>query len=212
MRLFWGPHTCAIGIHILLEETGARYDTQKLDVSGGETQQPAFLAVNPKGKVPTLLRDDGSVLTEFGAIATWLARTHRGAALIPADTESEVRGMEIMEYVEGTIHGQGFGRIFNPARFEPQDVLHGKAGLGRANVEHQGRAIVEKAFALLNAQLADREFAAGNTFSIADAALFYVERWAPQKDIQLPPHVDRHFQRLLQRPSVQTVRAYWGES
>ncbi len=74
MKLYWEPHTCAIGIHVLLEETGLPYETEKIDVGGGATREPPFLAVNPKGKVPTLVRDDGSVLTEFAAIATWLAR------------------------------------------------------------------------------------------------------------------------------------------
>jgi glutathione S-transferase len=50
MKFFWGPHTCAIGIHILLEEIGARYETVKLDVAGGATHKADFPAINPKGK------------------------------------------------------------------------------------------------------------------------------------------------------------------
>ena len=69
MKFYCGPHTCAIGIHTLLEEIGKPYETEKLDVSGGATHTPPFMSVNPKGKVPTLVRDDGSVLTEFGAAA-----------------------------------------------------------------------------------------------------------------------------------------------
>ena len=76
MKLYWGPHTCAIGIHLLLEEIGKPYETEKLDVGGGATRRPPFSGVNPKGKVPTLVRDDGTVLTEFSAIAIWLARTN----------------------------------------------------------------------------------------------------------------------------------------
>lgn len=50
MKLFWGPHTCAIGSHILLEESGLSYETEKLDVAGGETHMAPFKDVNPKGK------------------------------------------------------------------------------------------------------------------------------------------------------------------
>ena len=75
MKLFWGPHTCAIGAYTILEETGHPYELEELDVADGETQKPAFKEINPKSKVPTLIRDDGSVLTEFGTIATWLARS-----------------------------------------------------------------------------------------------------------------------------------------
>jgi len=203
MKLYWGPHTCAIGIHILMEEVGADYKTEKLDVGGGDTEKPAFLAINPKGKVPTLMRDDGSVLTEFGAIATWLARAFPKAGLIPQDVEADARVTEVLEYVEGTVHGQGFARIFKPAKFAPRH-LH-------SDVERQGREIIEQAFAILNDQLNGKEFAAGGRFSIADAALFYVERWAPPRDITLPGNIRTHFQRMLARPSVQKVRAFWGE-
>ena len=97
MKLYWGPHTCAIGIHILLEEIGRPYETEKIDVGGGATHSPAFMAINPKGKVPTLVRDDGSVLSEFAAIATWLARTNPDKGLIPDDPESEARLIETVD-------------------------------------------------------------------------------------------------------------------
>ncbi|WP_156678466.1 glutathione S-transferase family protein [Sphingomonas profundi] len=212
MKLYWGPHTCAIGIHILLEELGRPYETEKLDVAGGATHAPAFLAINPKGKVPTLVRDDGSVLTEFGAIATWLARTSPEAGLIPEDADAEGRMVEMLGYVEGTIHGQGFGRIFAPGKFEPQDVVHQATGLGSGSVRRQGREMVEQGFAILDPQLAGHDFAVGDTLTIADFALFYVERWAPQQDIALPANLQRHFDRMLARPAVQTVRAAWGEA
>lgn len=79
MKLYWGPHTCAIGIHVLLEEIGAPYETERIDVAGGATREPPFAGVNPKGRVPILVRDVGTVLTEFSAIATWLARTNPAA-------------------------------------------------------------------------------------------------------------------------------------
>ncbi len=211
MKLYWGPHTCAIGIHVLLEETGLPYETEKIDVGGGATREPPFLAVNPKGKVPTLVRDDGSVLTEFAAIATWLARRNPALGLLPADPEVEARAVEVMAYVEDAIHGQGFARMFMPAMFEPQDVVHGTLGLGQAAVKRQGRAMVEMGFAILDLELARHPYAAGGAFTIADAALFYVERWAPQQGIMLPVNVAAHFERMLARPSVHKVRTLWGE-
>lgn len=211
MKLYWGPHTCAIGIHVLLEEIGVPYETEKLDVGGGATHEPAFLSVNPKGKVPTLVREDGSVLTEFGAIATWLARTHPAAGLIPDDPECEARMVEALDYVEGTIHGQGFARIFMPATFEPQDVVHQAMGLGSRSVKTQGREIVEQGFAILDPSLARHDFAAGDALTIADMALFYVERWAPQNGITLPINLQRHLDRMFARPAVHKVRQIWGE-
>jgi glutathione S-transferase len=211
MKLFWGPHTCAIGSHILLEESGKPYETEKLDVAGGETQKEPFKDVNPKGKVPTLLRDDGSVLTEFGAIASWIARTAPEKHLLPSDPNGEARAIEVMDYVVGTIHGQGFGRIFKPEKFEPPDALHKTTGLGASAVKDQGREIVNAGFRLLDQDLARHQFVAGDSFSVADAALFYVERWAPQVKIDLPANVAAHFGRMKERPSVQKVMGIWSE-
>src|SRR4028119_277176 len=77
MDLYYSPGACSIGIHVLLEEIGKPYTAHKLSFPDREQYKPEFLAINPKAKVPTLVRDDGTVLTEFPAIATWLALTNR---------------------------------------------------------------------------------------------------------------------------------------
>ena len=117
-----------------------------------------------------------------------------------------------MAYVEGTIHGQGFARVFMPERFEPQDVVHQAVGLGRASVKSQGRQMVEEGFAILDPQLGRHPYAAGDGFTVADAALFYAERWAPQQGITLPVNVARHYERMLARLAVHKVRQLWGEA
>ena len=206
--LYWAPHTCAIGIHVLLEEIGKPFDAIRLEMKALE--EPPFLAINPKGKVPTLRRDDGSILTEFGVVAYWLAHANPEAGLIPADKERETRGAEMMDYAIGTVHGQGFGRMFLPARFEPQDMLH-KAGLGAGSVKHQGREMVEQGFAILDQALGERPYAGGDDLSIFDAALFYCERWAPQEDILLPAGLAAHYARMKARPAVRRVLEIWGE-
>lgn len=212
MKFFWGPHTCAIGIHILLEEIGIPYDSVKMDVAGGETGREPFTAINPKGKVPTLVRDDGTVMTEYGAIATWLARTNPDKGLIPADPEAERQGIEIMDYAIGTLHLQGFGRLFKTANYEPQDILHQTLKLGQASVKEQGRAIIDAALTILDRQMAGRAYVAGETLTIGDTALFYATRWAPQEGIALPPHLAKHHERMVARPAVERVRAIWGET
>ncbi len=211
MKLYWGPHTCAIGIHILLEEIGKPFELEKFDVMGGETHKEPFKTVNPKEKVPVLQRDDGSRLTEFAAIATWLAKTNPERQLIPFRLEDEVRALEIMDFAVGTLHGQAFGRVFMPVKFEPKDLLH-KAGLGQSTVREEGRGMVEAAFAILDQALDGKLYAGGDDFSIADAALFYTERWAPQVDISLPGNVAAHFQRMKSRPAVRRALEAEGET
>lgn len=212
MKLYWGPHTCAIGIHVLLEEIGRPYEAEKIDVAGGATKEPWFKAINPKSKVPTLVLDDGRVLTEFGAIAVWLARQAPELGLLPSDPDEEERALSLMDYAVGTIHGQAFGRLFKPAHFEPQDPVHQTLGLGRGSVKKQGEEMLADAFEIVARDLGDRIWAAGDRFGVADAALFYVERWAPEKGVALPPALEGHLERVKQRPAVARVMEVWGEA
>jgi glutathione S-transferase len=211
MKLYWGPHTCAIGTHLLLEEIGRPYAAEKIDVAGGATKEPWFTGINPKSKVPTLVLDDGRVLTEFGAIAVWLARQAPDRKLLPTDPDEEQRALSLLDYAVGTIHGQGFGRVFMPERFEPQDPVHQTLGLGQGSVKRLGRHMIGDAFAIVDQQLVGREWAAGDAFGVADAALFYVERWAPEAEVDLPPNVAAHFARVKARPAAAKVMQVWGE-
>lgn len=196
MKLLYSPGACSVGIHVLMEEIGKPYEAQAINFREREQYQPAFTEKNPKSKVPTLVRDDGSVLTEFPAIAFWLARSNPEKKLLPDDVEGQTRVLEAMDYAVATIHMQGFTRIFRPERFAPSGSDHDA-------VKAQGREIFDKGLALLDKQMAGKEYAAG-AFSIADAALFYVEFWASARmKMELPSNLKAHYQRMLARPAVQ---------
>lgn len=197
MKLYMTPGSCSTGIHILLEEIDIPFEAYLVNLMAGDHNKADFVAINPKSSIPTLVRDDGSVLTEFQAIAYWLARSNPKARLWPDDLENEVRVIETMDYVVGTIHGQGYTRIFTADNFTPNAADHDAIKL-------RGHEIVAKCFAVMNEALAGKEYVAGN-FSIADAALFYVEFWADKIKIELPVNCLAHYQRMLTRPAVQRV-------
>jgi glutathione S-transferase len=91
---------------------------------------------------------------------------------------------------------QGFSRIFRSANFAPNEADHDK-------VKARGREIFEKGFALMDKALAGKDYVAG-PFSVADAALFYVEYWAAGRlGVTLPPNCAAHFARMKARPAVQ---------
>jgi glutathione S-transferase len=198
MKLYYSPGACSIGIHVLLEEIGKPYESQIVKLMEGEQYKPPFTQINPKSKVPTLQRDDGSILTEFPVIARWLARQNPQADLLPKDEEADTRALEAMEYIVGTMHGQGFARLFRAERFAPSQSDH-------EAVKANGREIVEKGFAVIDEALDGKPYLAGE-FSIADAALFYVEFWAAKRlGMKLPSNCAAHFERMLARPAVQRV-------
>src|SRR4051812_11748102 len=99
MDLYYSPGACSLGIHVLMDEIGKPYGLKKVSLKDGEQYKPEFLSINPKAKVPTLVRDDGSVLTEFPAIASWLALTNPEKRLLPSDPEKHARTLEPMDYV-----------------------------------------------------------------------------------------------------------------
>ncbi len=198
MKLYYAPGTSAVGIRVLLEEIGKPYEVALLDLAAREQYQPAFSSINPKSKVPTLIRDDGSVLTEFGAIARWLARTNPEASLLPQDSDSEARAIELLDYVVGTVHMRGFSRMIIPMVFGPDAQ--------RADIVATGRAMVTKGFEIIDAGLASKAYAAGH-YSYVDSALFYVERWAERFSMPLPPNCKRHYETMMERPAVKRVLA-----
>ena len=196
MKLYYSAGSCALGIHVLLEEIGAPFELARINFAEREQYGPAYLAVSPKSKVPALQLDDGTVLTEFQAIAVFLGLTNPDKHLIPADARGHARMLEAMDYIVGTIHGLGFARIFRSAAFSPSEADH-------AAVKARGLEIANNGFALIEQTLAGKNWLAGD-FSLADPALFYVTYWAAARlKIPLPPNVRGHFERMMDRPSVQ---------
>lgn len=198
MKLYYAPGTCSIGIHILLEEIGKPYELAKLDFSASEQLSPKFKQINPKSKVPTLVRDDGAVLTEFQSIAYWLAQSNPSLELLPSDPEARIKCLSLADYVVGTIHPQAFGRQFRPANFamRAEDIDAVKA---------RGRELATNAFAIVDGMLGDGECVT-ERFSFADAALFYVEFWQVGRlGLKLPKRCMTHYEAMLGRNSVKTV-------
>jgi len=204
MKFYMTPGSCSTGIHILLEELGLIFEAYIVNLPAGDQYKPDYVAINPKSTIPTLVKPDGGAITEFGAIAYWLARSHPGAGLMPGDVDGDTRVLENMMYIVGTIHMQGFTRIFTTDNyaFSESDAERAKA---------QGETIVRKGFGLINSQLADKPYLAGD-FSIADAALFYCEFWAERIGIELPEQCRGHYQRMLQRPAVRQMLMEEGYS
>lgn len=197
MKLYMTPGSCSTGIHILLEEIGLVFEAYLVNLLAGDHLKADFIALNPKSTIPMLVRDDGSALTEFPAIAYWLAKNYPKAKLLPTDIDNETRALEFMHYIVSTIHGQGFARIFTTDKFTPH-ATHYEA------IKARGYEIVHECFAVVNKQLAGKKYLL-DSFSIADAALFYVEFWATRSGVDLPEHCLAHYQHMLTRPAVSQV-------
>ena len=194
LTLFHSPGSCSNGILILLNEIGADFTVETVNVRKKQQHEPAFLARNPKGKVPALMLDDGSVISEFQAIAYWLGNAYPESGVWPKDPRRQTEVLSALEFLVASVHMRGLTFMKMPNKF------HGDKKMQRDLVDY-GRSEVEKGLAILSEILGDKEFLFGE-FTIADAALFYVLTWSQQEGITLPDNLARCLERLSTRASV----------
>ena len=195
MKLYYSPHACSLSPHIVLREIGVAFDLVQVDLGTKQTADGRdFRAINPKGQIPALELDDGTVLTEGVAIVQYLADTHPEAGLIPAaGTIERARVQETLNFVASELH-KAFGPLFSPAT----DAAGREAA----------KRLVEAKLTILETQLADgRTWLAQSGFSPADTYAFAVTRWTGFQDIALDayPHVRAWLARVEQRSGVQAA-------
>ncbi|QNK30571.1 glutathione transferase GstA [Serratia sp. JUb9] len=191
MKLFYKAGACSLSPHIVLREAGLDFTAEKVDLVSKTTESGAdYLAINPKGQVPALLLDDGSLLTEGVAIVQYLADRVPDRQLIPpAGTLSHYHAIEWLNFVATELH-KGFTPLFNPKTPEAYLAM--------------ARAKLEQHFHYLDDVLAQQHYLLGSRFCVADAYLFTVLRWAValQFDLQPYPHLTGYMKRVAARPAV----------
>lgn len=200
MKLYYKPGACSLASHIVLRETGADFEIEKVDTAAQKTASGAdFGAINPKGYVPALRLDDGAVLTEGAALLQYLADRAPEAGLAPAAGSFErVRLQEHLTFVSSELH-KAFSPLF---------------GDGLSDEARQAAvAKVARRLDNIEALLADgRAFLMGDDFTVADAYLFVVANWANFTGIDLGrwPNVEAFVARVAARPAVQAAMVAEG--
>ena len=199
MKLMYSPGACSIGIHVLLEEIGKPYEAQLVNLREGAQYKPDFTAVNPKSKVPTLVRDDGSVLTEYPAIAYWLARTNPDKKLLPDNMDAQARAFEALDYASRTDPHAGLLAAV------PRVQLHAEPA-DEDKVKERGKEMAEKGFAVMDKALAGKDYLVGRLLDRRLGAVLrrVLGRQADEHDAagELRRRISN---RMLARPAVQRV-------
>ncbi|HME22884.1 MAG TPA: glutathione S-transferase family protein [Acetobacteraceae bacterium] len=176
LTLYFAPGASSMAPHIALHEIGAPFDVRPLSLRNKENREPAFLAINPEGKVPTLVID-GRPLTEVAGILFYLARRFPDSGLLPADdAEAEAHVVSWMSFIAATVH---------PAR-------------------RQGLQHARSVYAIAEQRLGGQEWAIGR-YSIADIhlfRLFWRFRGSLNPEPGEFPHLSAHYQRMMARPAV----------
>lgn len=211
-RLYYSPGACSLAVHVVLEEIGTPYTLQEVSVARAETQQSAYLALNPKGRVPALaIPSETKLLTELPAILVYLARQRPQANLLPiASAVEEARAHEWLEWLSGWVHGVGYGGIWRPERFCAQDTSAHEA------IRANGRRVVEEAYATIERTLGDgREWSLPSGYTIVDPFLLVLYRWGNRIGLGMRANYAAWTalaERTLERPAVQRALAREGIS
>lgn len=194
MRFIYSPAACSISTHIVLEELATPFEAQRILARRGDAQTREFRAINPKGKVPVLVLDDGTVITETPVILQYLARTFPQDGLLPADRIHEFEALQICEFLSNTVHNYGLTRLFRPQFFCAHEE-HWET------IRSEGREVLIEAFDLIATQFRGEPYLF-ETFSIADASLFFFELHACRLHVPMPDRVQAHFEAMLGRAAV----------
>jgi glutathione S-transferase len=191
MKLYFSPGACSLSPHIVASEAGIPLDLVKVDTQTKTiAREGDFWDVNPKGYVPALELDDGALLTEGPAIVQYLADLAPATGLAPAAGSFErVRLQETLNYLTSEIH-KSYSPLFKP------DVLPA--------VREERLAYLNKRYALIEKQLEGRKYLFGERFTVADAYLFTLTRWARgvKLDLSAFPNLEEFQKRVGSRKAV----------
>ena len=200
LTLYYSPGACSMAPHIALEEAGADFRLEAVSLANGEQQSPAYLSVNPHGKVPALVTDRG-VLTEAVAILAYVARSFPEAGLLPEEPLEMARCLSHMAYLSNTVH-PAFTHIVRPGRFATDPAAHD-------SLRETGRRNAWGFLQEMDALLAGGEWVLGQRYSVADPYTLVIYGWGRHNrmPVEQLTHYSEFKDRMSRRPAVQRVIA-----
>jgi glutathione S-transferase len=201
LKLYYSAGACSLAPHILLEESGLAYSAELVAIAEGKTRTPEYLAINPKGRVPALVTEEGEVLTEVPAISWYIANSASSIRLLPQDRLAGARCFEWFNWLSGTVHTMAFSQFWRTQRFVADEKLF-------PPIQAKGKENILENFAYIEKRLAGRNWAVGNAYTAVDAYLLVFFRWGNRIGIDMRggyPQWTVQAERVLQRPAVQRV-------
>lgn len=199
LKLYYGVGTCALASHIALEEAGADYTADRIDMKANQQNSPDYLAINPKGRVPALVTDHG-VLTETPAILTFIAQSFPKANLAPlGDAFAFAQVQAFNSYLCSGVHISHSHKM-RGARWASEETSFEDM---RRKVPENMRA----GMAMIESKMLRGPWVMGENYTICDPYLFTVSNWAKNDGVDLAefPKVAAHRERMKQRPAVEKV-------
>ncbi len=192
MKLYYSPGACSLSPHIALVESGLPFQAVLASTKSHKLQDGTdYYPINPKGYVPLLELDNGERLSEGPAIVQYIADQAPDRQLAPANgTMARYRLQEWLNFITSEVH-KSYSPLFSPAQPEEAKQIF--------------RDRLRQRYAWIDSQLEGRDYLMGSTFTVADAYLFTVTRWAGFAGVSLDglKWLAAFMARVAARPAVQ---------
>ncbi|KTC79921.1 glutathione transferase GstA [Legionella cherrii] len=193
MKLYYAKSACSLAVRIVLNELGIDFQDEEVDLKAKKTRSDEnYLSINPKGAVPALYLDNGDLLTENQVILQYLADKTPGQKLLPAVGDlKRYHTLEWINYVATELH-KTIGMFFHPNLNEETKKIF--------------MSIINTRMKYVNEHLAKGPYLMGDDFSLADAYLFVITRWAYhfKMDLSAYKHLEQFMKVVAKRPAVVT--------
>lgn len=207
-KLCFFPGTCSRVSLIALEELNIPFETQLVVLMRGEHKSPDYLALNPKGKVPTLLVD-GKPLTETATIIQYLNTLFPQAGLLPAHANAFEQALVLQDlhWLNSTVQPLVTGVVL-------PHVYCAEPEAGRRQTWLQCKQLIKGHMDLIERRLAGQPWLLGTQWSILDGMVWWIWDQLPMGgfDTSAYPHLQAHAERNKARPSIQRVLQREGEA
>jgi glutathione S-transferase len=201
LTFYYSPGSCALASYIALEEAGAPFTLRRIDFSKAEQKSPAYLAINPKARVPAIVTPRG-VLTETPAMLAFIAQSFPDARLAPLDDPFAFAQLQAFNvYLCSTVHVAHAHRMRGYRWADDADAI--------AAMRKKVPQSVGECFALIEQKMLKGPWVMGEQYTIADPYLYTLAQWleADGVDVATIPRVADHRARMRERPAVRKAIA-----
>jgi glutathione S-transferase len=195
LTLYFTPGACSLAAHIVLEESGQKYEKQIVDTAKGEQRSESYLKINPQGRVPALRLDNGEALTENTAILPFLGKRF---GLWPSEPMAEAKALSLIGFFAASVH-PAHAHIGRPERYATDPAAF-------PTIKEAGRKAFHGYLKQIDGMLAGRAWFS-EQYSVLDAYGLVFYAWGFRRE--LPMQELRNYSawkdRMLQRPAVRRV-------
>jgi glutathione S-transferase len=200
LTLFYAPGACSMAAHIVLEESGEKYQTQRMNLSKGEQKTVDYLKINPLGRVPALKLDDGSPLAENTAILPYLGKRF---GMWPTELLKEAQALSVVGFFASSVH-PAHGHIGRPERYTADAAAF-------PGIQAMGKKTFHDHLKQIDAMYAGREWLS-DKYSVLDPYALVFYNWGMKRELPVAELKDytAFKDRMLKRPAVQRVLADEG--